>query len=32
MTDFTIEKPVVGSVVSIDDTVRLEVDIVAQQA
>jgi polyisoprenoid-binding protein YceI len=32
VTDFTIEKPVVGSVVSIDDTVRLEVDIVAQQA
>ena len=32
MTDFTIEQPIVGSVVSIDDTVRLEVDIVAQQA
>jgi polyisoprenoid-binding protein YceI len=32
MTDFNIEKPIVGSVVSIDDTVRLEVDISAQQA
>jgi polyisoprenoid-binding protein YceI len=32
MTDFNIEKPIVGSVVSIDDTVRLEVDITAQQA
>jgi polyisoprenoid-binding protein YceI len=32
MTDFDIEKPIVGSVVSIDDTVRLEVDIAAQQA
>ena len=31
MTDFNIEKPIVGSVVSIDDTIRLEVDIVAQQ-
>ena len=31
MIDFGIDKPIVGSVVSIDDTIRLEVNIVAQQ-
>ena len=30
LADFNIEKPIVGSVISIDDTVRLEVDIDAR--
>ncbi len=31
MEDFQIQKPIVGSVISIDDTIRLEVDIVANE-
>jgi hypothetical protein len=31
MADFDIEKPIVGSVLSIEDTIQLEIDLVATQ-